>query len=67
MNVRDIEVIDCELRLLAAFRRMAREGKGRPPSTARIDELLDERLTNFLPDSGELKSPKPMVNSSSST
>ena len=43
MNVRDIEVIDCELRLLAAFRRMAREGKGRPPSTARIDELLDER------------------------
>jgi len=39
--VRDIEVIDCELLLLAAFRRMAREGKGRPPSTARIDELID--------------------------
>jgi hypothetical protein len=49
LNVRDIEVIDCELRLLAAFRRMAREGKGRPPSTARIDELLDERLTLDLP------------------
>jgi hypothetical protein len=49
LNVRDIEVIDCELRLLAAFRRLAREGKGRPPSTARIDELLDERLTLDLP------------------
>jgi hypothetical protein len=49
LKVRDIEVIDCELRLLAAFRRMAREGKGKPPSTARIDELLDERLTLDLP------------------
>jgi hypothetical protein len=49
LNVRDIEVIDCELRLLAAFRRMAREGKGRPPSAVRIDELLDERLTLDLP------------------
>jgi hypothetical protein len=48
LNVRDIEVIDCELRLLAAFRRMAREGKGRPPSTARIDELLDERSAAIL-------------------
>jgi hypothetical protein len=41
--VRDTEVIDCELRLLAAFRQNFRDGKCRAPSTARIDELLDER------------------------
>jgi hypothetical protein len=38
-----LEVIDSELRLLLAIRRMVREAEGRPPSTARIDELLDER------------------------
>jgi len=38
-----IEVIDSELRLLLAIRQMVREAEGRPPSTARIDELLDER------------------------
>jgi hypothetical protein len=42
-SVRDIEVIDCELRLLAAFRQNFRDGKCRAPSIARIDELLDER------------------------
>ena len=40
--MRDIEVIDGELRLLQAIRNMVREEEGRPPSTARIDELLDE-------------------------
>lgn len=41
--MRDLEVIDSELRLLLAIRHMAREEEGRPPSTTRIDELLDER------------------------
>jgi hypothetical protein len=39
----DIEVIDSQLRLLLAIRRTLREAEGRPPSTARIDALLDER------------------------
>ncbi|HXA88034.1 MAG TPA: hypothetical protein VNW96_05565 [Mycobacterium sp.] len=42
-NMRDLEVIDSELWLLLAIRQMVREEEGRPPSTARIDELLDER------------------------
>jgi len=42
-TLRDVEVIDSELWLLLAIRQMAREEEGRPPSTARIDELLDER------------------------
>jgi hypothetical protein len=42
-RMRDIEAIDGELRLLLAIRRMVREAEGRPPSTARIDALLDER------------------------
>jgi len=41
--MRDIEVIDSELRLLLAIRHMAREAEGRTPNTARIDALLDER------------------------
>jgi hypothetical protein len=41
--MRDIETIDSELRLLVAIRRTVWEEEGRPPSTARIDELLDER------------------------
>src|SRR5271156_308688 len=41
-GLRDIEVIDSELRVLLAIRRMVREVEGRPPSTARIDGLLDE-------------------------
>jgi hypothetical protein len=40
--MRDLEVIDSELRLLLAIRHMVREEEGRPPGTA-IDELLDER------------------------
>jgi hypothetical protein len=34
--MRDIEVIDSELRLLLAIRRMVREEEGRPPSTAAV-------------------------------
>jgi hypothetical protein len=41
--MRDLEVIDSELRLLAAVRRTARELTGRTPSSALIDDLLDER------------------------
>jgi hypothetical protein len=41
--MRDIEVIDSELRLLLAIRHMVREEEGRPPSTAHIVELLDKR------------------------
>jgi hypothetical protein len=39
----DLEVIDSELRLLLAIRKMARDAEGRTPNTARIDELLGER------------------------
>jgi hypothetical protein len=42
--MRDIEVIDSELRLLLAIHHMVREAEGRPPSTVRIDELLDESM-----------------------
>jgi hypothetical protein len=41
--MRDLEVIDSQLGLLLAIRKMAREAEGRTPNTARIDELLDER------------------------
>jgi hypothetical protein len=44
--MRDLEVIDSELRLLLAIRRMVREEEGRPPNTARIDALLDERASS---------------------
>lgn len=42
-NAHDLEVIDSELRLPLAIRRMVRGAEGRAPSTAGIDELLDER------------------------
>jgi len=42
-RVRDIEIVYSELRLLVAIRRTVRETEGRAPSTARIDEPLDER------------------------
>jgi hypothetical protein len=53
-GVRDIETIDGELRLLVAIRRMIREAEGRPPCTARIDELLDARclLAHSIRQSG---------------
>jgi hypothetical protein len=40
--MRDIEMIDSELGLLLAIRRMVREAEGRTPNTVRIDVLLDE-------------------------
>ena len=43
-RMRDIDVIDSELRLLAAVRRNARVMSGRAPSTALIHQLLDERV-----------------------
>jgi hypothetical protein len=51
-RMRDIETIDSELRLLLAIRQMVRAEEGRPRSTARIDELLDERLAH--PSAGHL-------------
>jgi hypothetical protein len=42
-SVRDIGVIDGELRLLAAVRASIRELGGRP-SCRQVDRLLDERL-----------------------
>jgi hypothetical protein len=41
--MRSLEVIGSELRLLQAIRRAVRETEDRTPSTAHIDELLDER------------------------
>jgi hypothetical protein len=41
--MRDLEMIDSELGLLVAIRKMAREAEGRTPNTARIDTPLDER------------------------
>ena len=46
--MRDIEVIDSELQLLPAIRRMVREEEGRTPSAARIDELLDELAATLI-------------------
>jgi hypothetical protein len=47
--VRDIETIDAELRLLARAWRVARELCDRMPSTALIDQLLDERAAALSP------------------
>jgi hypothetical protein len=41
--MRDLEVIDSELRLLAAVRQVCREQDGVLPSIRPVDELLDER------------------------
>jgi hypothetical protein len=50
--MRDSETIESELRLLLAIRQMVHEEEGRPPSTAWIDQLLDERLDH--PSAGHL-------------
>jgi hypothetical protein len=42
-QVRDVEIIDSELRLLAAVRRVCREYDASVPSIMLVDELLDER------------------------
>ena len=44
--MRDREIIDSELRLLAAVRRTIRDEGGPMPTTAPMDELLDERLAH---------------------
>jgi hypothetical protein len=41
--MRDLEVIDSELRLLATVRRVCREQDGILPAIGPVDELLDER------------------------
>ena len=41
--MRDPEVIDSELRLLLSIRQMVCLIEGRPPSTAHVNALLDER------------------------
>jgi hypothetical protein len=41
--MRDLDTIDSELRLVAAFRRAARERGGPLPSIDVADALLDER------------------------
>lgn len=41
--MRDMETIDCEVRLIAALRRAARERGGPLPSIPVADTLLDER------------------------
>jgi hypothetical protein len=46
--MRDLEVIDSELGLLLAIRKMARDAEGRTPNTARIDALLDERSATLV-------------------
>lgn len=43
-DMRDREIIDSELRLVVAIRRMVCERGGPLPTTAPMDELLDERL-----------------------
>jgi hypothetical protein len=44
--MRDREIIDSELRLLAAVRRTLRDEGGPMPGTAPMNELLDERLAH---------------------
>jgi hypothetical protein len=41
--VRDVDVVDSELRLLATVRRVCRKQEGVQPSIGPVDELLDER------------------------
>ena len=43
--MRGINILDSELRLIAAVRRLIHE-HGSEPSSHQIDELLDERLSH---------------------
>jgi hypothetical protein len=52
--VRDIEIINGELRLSAPAWRIARDVNGSAPSTERIGKLLDERTGGGSP-SGPLR------------
>jgi hypothetical protein len=52
--MRNIEVIDSELRLLFRAWHVAHVLTGRPPSTVHIDKLLDERAAaQFAVGSGQ--------------
>lgn len=51
-RVRDRDVIDSELRLVAAVRRTCAEMDGSMPTTAVLDGLLDERNAGSRHDSG---------------
>ncbi len=53
--MRDIETIDAELRLLARAWRVARHMPGCTPSTALIDQLLDERAASSATDNDEIR------------
>ena len=53
-GMRTLDVIDAELRLLVVIRTAAREAGGQP-STAAVDELLDERLRSASRTSYPLK------------
>ena len=60
-QVRDRETIDAELRLIAAVRRSLAEEGAPMPSTAVIDELLDERgnqPSRLVEDESRPKGPK---------
>lgn len=50
---RDREVIDSELRLLAAVRRTVAEEGGPAPDITVVDELLDERRLSEQGDADE--------------
>jgi len=47
--MRNVRVIDAELRLLAAIRRLVWEVDGRVSCTAQIDQLLEERRRLLQP------------------
>jgi hypothetical protein len=49
-DVRDVETVDCELRLLVAVRRVCREEGGPLRSIGVADALLDERGVESQPD-----------------
>jgi hypothetical protein len=56
--MRDVRVIDSELRLLAAIRRMVWEVDGRVSCTTQIDNLLEERR-RLLPPQAAVVEPVP--------
>jgi len=48
--MRDLDIIDSELRLLVAVRRVCWELDGRVPYRGLIDAVLDERATVLPPN-----------------
>jgi hypothetical protein len=47
-RIREMEIIDSELRLVAALRHAAHQRGGPLPSMAVADALLDERIRNQI-------------------